>query len=129
MLKKIIKQLLSFDFKKNVENHLSLIDANISKLCSEFSNYKNLMITLDFLEKFPGKTINEAKKSLFTNYPTPEGFLLSIQQCNLKLLKDLKKECDSLKIKFWLHAGTLIGALRHSGFIPWDDDVDIGMER
>jgi len=45
------------------------------------------------------------------------------------LLDELKQIVDRLGITFWLHGGSLIGALRHNGFIPWDDDVDVGMFR
>jgi hypothetical protein len=43
----------------------------------------------------------------------------------LKLLNELIDELDKNKIDHWLGYGTLIGCLRHKGFIPWDDDIDI----
>lgn len=43
-----------------------------------------------------------------------------------KLLKNIQIYLDKHKIKYWAHAGTLLGTVRHGGFIPWDDDVDLG---
>lgn len=52
-----------------------------------------------------------------------------IQSVNLEILKHIDKFCREHNIRYWLDAGTLIGAIRHKGFIPWDDDADICMPR
>ena len=44
-------------------------------------------------------------------------------------MKTLKQYCDEINVKFWLRGGSCLGAYRHKGFIPWDDDVDLGMMR
>jgi lipopolysaccharide cholinephosphotransferase len=44
-------------------------------------------------------------------------------------MKDIDKICRENGLKYYLHAGTLLGALNHKGFIPWDDDVDISLKR
>lgn len=52
-----------------------------------------------------------------------------IQAISLEILKDVHNFCVKNDIKYTLFAGTLIGAIRHHGFIPWDDDVDIAFTR
>ena len=58
-----------------------------------------------------------------------EMTLQEVQQVSLDILKDVHAFCESHDIKYSLHYGTLIGAIRHKGFIPWDDDIDLVMPR
>ena len=45
------------------------------------------------------------------------------------MLEDIKRVCDKNNIRYFISYGTLIGAVRHNGFIPWDDDLDIAILR
>lgn len=49
--------------------------------------------------------------------------------CQLDLLKHFLEVCDKYNLKCWAEAGTLLGAIRHKGYIPWDDDIDMVMFR
>lgn len=60
---------------------------------------------------------------------TNEYGLQDLQQELLKILVDIDRVCREHNIKYSLFAGTLLGAVREKGFIPWDDDVDICFER
>lgn len=56
---------------------------------------------------------------------TPE----KLHQILLMMLKDFDKICKKNNIQYFLGGGTLLGAVRHGGFIPWDDDIDLMMTR
>lgn len=55
--------------------------------------------------------------------------LREIQLVEFEVLKKLKELCEKLNLRYYLFYGTLLGAVRHQGFIPWDDDVDVAMPR
>lgn len=55
--------------------------------------------------------------------------LRKVQLTQLEIAKEIRRVCDENGIRYFLCCGTFLGAVRHQGFIPWDDDLDMGMLR
>ena len=55
--------------------------------------------------------------------------LEELRSIQLDLLQKTAEFCNKNGLRFFLCGGTLIGAIRHKGYIPWDDDIDIAMPR
>lgn len=52
-----------------------------------------------------------------------------VKEIVLETFKDIRNLCDELGIPYMLGGGSVLGAVRHKGFIPWDDDIDLNIER
>ncbi len=60
---------------------------------------------------------------------TDNSELRKLQLTILELLKLFKEICEKHHLRYFMVGGTMLGAIRHQGFIPWDDDLDVGMPR
>ena len=65
----------------------------------------------------------------FSKYNGEGTVLRRVQDRMLEILIEVDKICKAHNISYWLEGGTLLGAVRHGGFIPWDDDIDISLMR
>lgn len=66
----------------------------------------------------------------YRDYELSEG--VTVRQLQLKLLEIFlyfKKICEENNLSYWCGGGTMLGAVRHKGFIPWDDDLDVFLPR
>ena len=64
-----------------------------------------------------------------TEYTLSEEELRSLQLILLEMLLEVDRVCKINSIRYCIFAGTMLGAVRHGGFIPWDDDLDVAMVR
>ncbi len=69
----------------------------------------------------------ENMKEKTKNQTDPD--LKSIQNVCLNMLKEFCEVCEKHNLRYYLAYGTLLGAIRHKGYIPWDDDIDVWMPR
>ncbi|MBQ4113946.1 LicD family protein [bacterium] len=107
---------------------------------SEYSEKRNIIYIFGFKLKFPKRRFFKLRKESpyyyykknnidITTLPPAEGQTREVQLANLAMLVEFDKICKQNNIHYWLDGGTLLGAIRHKGFIPWDDDIDLGMFR
>ena len=113
-----------------------LVEHQVLKICLEIVGA--IIIYFGVLLLLREQTIFGAVKKLLhkgNNHPeiieepAPELTIEEVQQGGLVVLNKIKEICEKENIKYFLVYGTLIGAIRHKGFIPWDDDIDICMSR
>ena len=88
------------------------------------NNSKLLDNIVDFTDIRMNRLPNVVKRTL-ENYPLIS--LRDVQIKELEILKYFKNFCDKHGLRYYLDYGTLLGAVRHKGFIPWDDDLDVAM--
>ena len=71
----------------------------------------------------------DGRERFFLDLPPATGALRTYQLGCKKLLDVLVQICEQQGLTYWLQSGSILGAVRHHGFVPWDDDLDVAMMR
>ena len=119
--KKILENSDSYNFYKDqYEEGHSRGDADLEKRLAKLEKEHN-----EILDSY-----NDLFNILFQDYDLkPKGVLKYSQEFCMELLFFVDNICRKYGIEYWVDYGNLLGAVRHGGYIPWDDDMDIGMMR
>lgn len=96
------------------------IISRIRKMIDKVTGYNRQLEALHYI-------INHSIEC--ANVPKATGELRILQECDVVLLRLFHDICEVNNFQYWMYGGTLLGAIRHKGFIPWDDDTDIAMPR
>lgn len=109
-----------FDDKfSNFEKKLFLLSRKVTRLEKQKKQSDKIL-----------KSYNHLFNDIFIYYDLqPKELLYYARQLNVQMIRFVGNVCKKHGIKWWLDGGTLLGAVRHGGFIPWDDDCDINMMR
>ncbi|NVO03643.1 MAG: LicD family protein [Bacteroidetes bacterium] len=131
-----------------LNNHCTILNYNNVSDIELFSQLKNIVgkyVVIDdsSIYSYISKIINGKSIKLFSPYTFGifrkldrylpynnwEIDIAPIQSELLRMMKSIHHICEKYNIPYVIHAGSLLGAIRHKGFIPWDDDLDILMLR
>lgn len=101
----------------------------IQKLLSRICGVEGRLCKLEESVRAINYFINEYGIDIYNLPETSDPNLLIMQKCDVMLVAIIDRFCQKHDLLYWMDYGTLLGALRHKGFIPWDDDIDISMPR
>lgn len=111
------------DEVREMHNEVGHLQASVD------ANDAHLQMLAFALGSAPDEEYDATRERFFKKLPRATGNDRLVQMACLQLLRDFDAFCQEHGLTYWMISGTLIGAVRHGGFIPWDDDIDLGMTR
>lgn len=121
-IRDIIKKYLpSYKTEKRLMSEIQILKGYLKEM--DKKNEYLYMIS----QKKNSETFHDTQIRICQSMPKATGRLRHIQEAENYILKRVKRLCDENGLELFLVGGTLIGAVRHKGFIPWDNDIDVGM--
>ena len=103
--------------------------SNLDNRLTDRQRYTNKLQQLYFDSLYRHATGKPDATDFYRELPRATGALRTYQLGCKKLLDILVGICKQNNLTYWFQSGSLLGAVRHGGFVPWDDDLDVGMMR
>lgn len=131
MFEKVKKSYLKKnEDESNLNEEIFKLSEKLDKLSKENKKLNKKVSKLNSNNKKILNSYHDLFNVIFIDYELkPKGILKYFQELALELLQFYDCICKKHGLDYWLDFGTLLGASRHGGFIPWDDDLDVAMMR
>ncbi len=125
-LENILKDYL-YEIKKYYDLNMGLcFDKDIFDVTIDYLKYdKQEKLANWLLKNTPEKHLCNIDFTYKDKNKTKDGQLKDLQNCFVTLLENFDNVCKQNNITYFVDSGSVLGAIRHGGFIPWDDDVDV----
>lgn len=129
--KEILDKYCTFLFGK-IDNFIKKHKIDVTKHPREFGwiaeyTFGYWIEKIEHLKIAKMRRTNEETQKLKHPVTNDKKINLSMKEVLIDLMLEFDKVCRQYDLKYVLDSGTLLGAIRHNGFIPWDDDVDVAM--
>ena len=115
---------------ENLNYKYGLLDSSVGSVATSLDAHDTHMKMFAWENyRKDGESLEDAKKRFFRTLPKATSGMRLLQLGCAKLLGEFDALCREHSLSYWMMFGTLLGAVRNEGFIPWDDDVDLAMPR
>lgn len=120
----------TLDSIHSVEQRLTVLESTLQSVAYDVAvSDERARLRFNALYSEEGEDAEHAKRRFFASIPPATGAKRLMQLANARLMSEFDTLCQKAGVEYWFSYGTLIAALSRSGFIPWDDDIDLCMMR
>lgn len=125
-----IRNLIDFrcqSIENKIDDRFQLLENKLNRMAEQQQQQQQQLFWFSKLK--PGESLFDTKMKFYKSIGCENKHFRNIQLIILSIMDFYNDICLQNNLKYWLWSGSLLGAVRHNGFIPWDEDADVGMAR